>query len=132
MNSLDLLVPPNATNLLTRLNRFTTQPSAPGDPVPIKTANNGSVSTWAVNGPKSEMLFVLIKVSRFWRWALVSAVLPIILCAMLGMLVFFQDPAIIGSRLSVLVTLFLALTAVQFVIWQFMPRSSYVSRVCTS
>lgn len=103
---------------------FSSQRSAEGDPSPL--APLGNQTSWLVNAGASQMIAVVIKVSRFWQWNLISGVLPILVCSILGLLVFFQDPSDLGARLSVVVTLFLALTAVQFVLAESMPRSSYV------
>jgi hypothetical protein len=48
------------------------------------------------------------------------------LCALLGFLVFFLDKEDLGDRLGIVVTLFLALTAVQFVLSETQPSASYV------
>jgi hypothetical protein len=118
------LVKANGASLLDRINYFSSQRSAEGDPSPL--APLGNQTSWLVNAGASQMIAVVIKVSRFWQWNLISGVLPILVCSILGLLVFFQDPSDLGARLSVVVTLFLALTAVQFVLAESMPRSSYV------
>ena len=104
---------------------FSSQRSAEGDPTPLAPLDNQT--SWLVNAEPIQSLVIIIKVSRFWQWNLISGVLPILVCSVLGLLVFFQDPSDLGARLSVVVTLFLALTAVQFVLAESMPRSSYVS-----
>ena len=48
------------------------------------------------------------------------------LCAILGLLVFFQDPGDLGGRISVIVTVFLAMTAIQFVLNDSTPQSTYI------
>ena len=104
---------------------FASQPSSGSDPLALTKGN----ATFVGVIPPSQAVMFKIKVTRFWQWNLVSGVLPILVCAILGQLVFFQDPADLGSRLSVIVTLFLALTAVQFVLSDVTPQSSYV-RIC--
>ncbi len=54
------------------------------------------------------------------------SVLPIVLCAYLGFIIFVLDKAELASRLQVIVTLFLSLTAVQFVVATRQPYSSYI------
>eukprot|EP00890_Picochlorum_soloecismus_P005017 jgi/Picsp_1/5516/NSC_02875-R1_ligand-gated ion channel len=106
------LVKTNGASLLDRISYFSSQKSAEGDLSPL--APNKNQTSWFVNAEPMQMVAIVIKVSRFWQWNLISGVLPIL------------DPSDLGARLSVVVTLFLALTAVQFVLSESMPRSSYV------
>ena len=61
-------------------------------------------------GVEDEIIAVLVTVQRFWRPALINAVLPVVLVFFLGMLVFFTDENDLSTRLEVVVALFLALT----------------------
>ena len=61
-------------------------------------------------GVEDQILAVLLTVKRFWRPALINAVLPVILVFFLGMLIFFTDEGDLSIRLEVIVALFLALT----------------------
>ena len=97
-----------------------------------------------------QMVFFIMRVGRFWQWNLVYVawtrpsparppahserarpfarygVLPVLLCAILGLLVFFQDPGDLGGRIGVIVTVFLAMTAIQFVLNDSTPQSTYI------
>lgn len=107
------------------LQKYATQQSAPSDPSPF---NPASGEIWMAQQDKYKIQTVIfsIRVTRFWQWNLVYGVLPVLLCAILGLLVFFQDPGDLGGRISVIVTVFLALTAIQFVLNDSTPQSSYV------
>lgn len=61
------------------------------------------------------------------RYQLLNSVLPVVLCALLGFIIFFLEMSELASRLEIIATLFLALTAVQFVLVDNTPASSYVS-----
>lgn len=50
-----------------------------------------------------------------------------LLCAILSFIVFLLDKKDLPTRLEVVITLFLSLTAVQFVLVDKTPASSYVS-----
>lgn len=111
--------------LLERIQKFATQQSASSDPMPL---NPSSGEVWMAKQDKYRVQTVIfsVRVTRFWQWNLVYGVLPVLLCAILGLLVFFQDPGDLGGRISVIVTVFLALTAIQFVLNESTPQSSYV------
>eukprot|EP00889_Picochlorum_renovo_P007699 jgi/Picre1/34729/NNA_002195.t1 len=111
--------------LLERIQKHATQQSAPSDPNPF---NPASGEVWMAQQDKYKIQTVIfsIRVTRFWRWNLVYGVLPVLLCAILGLLVFFQDAGDLGGRISVIVTVFLALTAIQFVLNDSTPQSSYI------
>lgn len=118
---------------------------------------NGSVSQPpnVYNGVNDKMLAILITIERFYRPAIINAILPVALVFCLGeieslfclqepgyrfvfsvpfislpptaaMLTFFADERELLARLEVTVTLFLALTAVQFVLSESLPTSSYI------
>ena len=112
--------------LLERLNKYSTQESAPNDPTPFNPSEDASTN-WARNSKyRREKIFFTLEVSRFWQWNLVYGVLPVLLCAILGLLIFFQDPGDLGGRFSVIVTVFLALAAIQFVLNDSTPQSTYI------
>lgn len=103
---------------------YSTQKSAPGDPSPLAPTSNES--SWMSGKANQQKLVMVITVTRFWQWNLVTGVLPVVICLVLGLLVFFMDASDLAGRLSVVVTLFLALTAIQFVLAGETPQSSYV------
>ncbi|GAB4822985.1 hypothetical protein N2152v2_010031 [Parachlorella kessleri] len=119
--------------------------SDPGDPAPLNPAPGtfNCSGTWAddeessqngepqlcnvYSGSQEQIFAVYIEIQRFWRYYLLNSVLPVILCAVLASIIFFLDITDLAPRLEVTVTLFLSLTAVQFVLGDSMPASSYVS-----
>lgn len=112
-------------SLVERIQYFATTQSAAGDFAPFNAAN--ASENWAREQKyERQTLFFIIRVSRFWQWNLVYGVLPVLLCAILGLLVFFQDPGDLGGRISVIVTVFLAMTAIQFVLNESTPQSTYI------
>jgi len=113
--------------LVDRIQRYATSKSDDGDRAPFNPREGSNSSSWARDAKYSrEALFFIIRVSRFWQWNLVYGVLPVLLCAILGLLVFFQDPGDLGGRISVIVTVFLAMTAIQFVLNDSTPQSTYI------
>lgn len=116
----------NGPPLLYRMRRYSTSKSVEGDVAPFNPRDENTTN-WATE-PKfnRQSLFFIIRVSRFWQWNLVYGVLPVLLCAILGLLVFFQDPGDLGGRISVIVTVFLAMTAIQFVLNESTPQSTYI------
>ena len=56
-------------------------------------------------GVEDEILAVLVTVQRFWRPALINAVLPVILVFFLGMLIFITGRALQHCRVPVCATL---------------------------
>eukprot|EP00208_Stichococcus_sp_RCC1054_P003666 CAMPEP_0206136454 /NCGR_PEP_ID=MMETSP1473-20131121/1693_1 /ASSEMBLY_ACC=CAM_ASM_001109 /TAXON_ID=1461547 /ORGANISM="Stichococcus sp, Strain RCC1054" /LENGTH=632 /DNA_ID=CAMNT_0053529003 /DNA_START=68 /DNA_END=1963 /DNA_ORIENTATION=+ len=73
-------------------------------------------------------LLMIIQATRYYDYWLVNSIIPIILSTSLAFFVFLLPPEDLEKRLTLLVTLFLALTALQFVIGTGLPASSYVLR----
>lgn len=115
--------------LVDRIRSFATVESASDDPAPfapVELDENG-FNTWVTKQNFArQSAFFIMRVERFWQWNLVYGVLPVLLCAILGLLVFFQDPGDLGGRISVIVTVFLAMTAIQFVLNDSTPQSTYI------
>ena len=124
-------------------------PSDPGDPLPLSTPDNTtSIRAFAdlneqlsdvyITGGHGSSVIALptrpaltrsrscAPVERFWRFHLINSVLPVTLVAFLGLMIFALDHRDMGLRLEIIVTLFLSLTAVQFVLADRTPTSSYV------
>lgn len=112
--------------LVDRMRRYATSKSAEGDVAPFNPRDPNTESWGKEQKYERQSLFFIIRVSRFWQWNLVYGVLPVLLCAILGLLVFFQDPGDLGGRISVIVTVFLAMTAIQFVLNESTPQSTYI------
>jgi hypothetical protein len=110
-------------------------PPAVNDPVPLFTTATDANGVRYVTGlqevfesrlnPGNSVL-IIIKVSRYSSFFVVNNLVPIILSTALGFFVFLLDVEEMEKRLGLLVTLFLALTALQFVISTNLPNSSYV------
>ncbi|KAI3429737.1 hypothetical protein D9Q98_010052 [Chlorella vulgaris] len=109
--------------------------SDPDDPMPLAPVNSNQTGgvvgedgepVNVYTGIPDQLLAVNLRVERFWRSSLINAVLPVVLVFTLGMIVFFTDERSLETRLEIVVTLFLALTAVQFVVVGRIPTSSYV------
>ncbi|KAI7836836.1 hypothetical protein COHA_009337 [Chlorella ohadii] len=114
---------------------FSDLKSAGGDPMPLAPADTNSSGGYTnadgrpanvYTGVTDQLLAVLIEVERFWRPALINSVLPVVLVFCLAVFVFFTEPTELATRLEMIVALFLALTAVQFVLSDSLPTSSYV------
>ncbi|KAL4422476.1 hypothetical protein ABPG75_008673 [Micractinium tetrahymenae] len=109
--------------------------SNPGDPMPLAPVNDnwtaGAVDrdgnpANVYSGVTDQLLAVLITIERFWKPSLINSVLPVVLVFLLGMFIFVCEEDDLTTRIEIVVTLFLALTAVQFVLIGSVPTSSYV------
>eukprot|EP00887_Chlorella_sp_A99_P007090 scaffold2.g7090.t1 len=97
----------------------TTRPSSPGDPLPLgdgraavlRSSLPGTSS--AAGGRPVRMLFVKLRVARYWQYHLVTAIVPLLLLAWVSFIVLFLPRRDLAARLGVIVTLFLALAAMQ-------------------
>ncbi|PRW60468.1 ligand-gated ion channel [Chlorella sorokiniana] len=114
---------------------FSDLKSDAADPMPLAPASTNSSGGYTnaygqpanvYSGVNDQLLAVLIEVERFWRPALINSVLPVVLVFCLAVFVFFTEPTELATRLEMIVALFLALTAVQFVLSDSLPTSSYV------
>lgn len=54
-----------------------------------------------LQGNVEQVFSIAIRVRRFWSYHFLYSVLPIVLCAWLGFIVFFLDKADLASRLQV-------------------------------
>eukprot|EP01026_Neomeris_dumetosa_P037016 TRINITY_DN299_c0_g2_i6.p1 TRINITY_DN299_c0_g2~~TRINITY_DN299_c0_g2_i6.p1 ORF type:complete len:566 (+),score=40.63 TRINITY_DN299_c0_g2_i6:160-1857(+) len=75
---------------------------------------------------QSEQIIITIEIQRVWLFYFVNLILPVCLNTYLACIVYFLDRGNMETRLTILVTLFLSLTAIQFVINSYLPNSSYV------
>lgn len=74
-----------------------------------------------------QLCFFSITVSRLSNTLIASSVLPVAFISILSFVVFFTAPTELDLRLGTEVTLFLALTAVQFVFRGILPTTSYLT-----
>ncbi|CAI5474281.1 unnamed protein product [Closterium sp. Yama58-4] len=72
-------------------------------------------------------LLIVIRVQRIWHYYLFLFLLPTFLAVALSWTSFCMSPAHLELRVGTGVTLFLALTSHQFVIFDTLPHSSYVT-----
>lgn len=110
--------------LLCRFSTWSTLKSDPNDPLPLVGVNSTNIP---LGTSIEKWLAVTILVEKFTSSSILNAVLPITICAFLGLCVFFVGIRDLYSRLEMIVVLFLALTAIQFVLSDDQPNSSYVS-----
>jgi hypothetical protein len=109
--------------------------SAPGDPAPL-SPNNSPAALAARGGAPAPPRFggdlgvvdltISIGVTRLWSYFALNAILPVVICTSIAFLAFWVHPADLSTRLSLVVGLFLALVAIQYVIEGDLPRASYV------
>lgn len=98
--------------------------SAPGDPYPVYPAQPVA---WSFKNNSAAYGFnIIIEVHRISSFYIINSILPICLNVWLALLVFAIDPNDISGRLGIVVTLFLALTAIQFVVGSYIPSSSTI------
>lgn len=102
-------------------------PSNPNDPWPVKPVKDSKMkmpfinSLWVGDG-----FFVVIQVTRISLFYIVNSIIPIILIGWLSLFVFAISPKHLDTRLGLLVTLVLALTAIQYVLAAVLPASTTV------
>lgn len=118
------------THSLTHLSHVSTHtknavtPSNPNDPVPVHPPFNTDfrfISYLWTTG-----FTIIIDVSRISLYFILMAVLPVILNVWLALLVFSISPKHLDTRLGIIVTLFLSLTALMLVVANSLPQSSYI------
>lgn len=64
--------------------------------------------------------------ATYFGW---NTIFPVVVIVLVSLLTYFIDPKMIELRLSSIIALILALTALQFVIQEFLPDSSYLTPV---
>lgn len=113
------------TDLASWFDQFSDRRSAASDPLPMAPGPNNT-NRGLLQGVLDQRIGILITIERFWKPSLVNTVLPVVLVFMLGMFLFFTDESHLDVRLEGVIALFLALTAVQFVVSGTIPTSSYL------
>lgn len=98
--------------------------SAPGDPAPLVPAPGAGPAF----GTKLSVVQVRVGiiVQRLSLFYSLSAIVPIILIVVMCLLTHILDPDMLETRLTVVVTLILSLTALQIVFEGDLPKSSYI------
>ncbi|PSC69798.1 ligand-gated ion channel [Micractinium conductrix] len=99
-------------------------PSDPDDPWPLNPADPNAPAfrgfLWQ-NGME-----IYIEVDRISSYYLIIAVVPVYINTCLALLVFSVNPRHLDTRLGIVVTLFLSLTALQFILAAGLPSSTTV------
>lgn len=72
---------------------------------------------------------ITITVKRYATYFGWNTIFPVVVIVICSLLTYFIDPKMIELRLSSIIALILALTALQFVIQEFLPDSSYLTPV---
>jgi len=100
--------------------------SAASDPNPI----TGMPGREGFLGQAQRVGFdIHINITRLWRYYVLNMIVPILLLAALSLVTYVVPPESLDGRIALNLTIFLALTALQFVINDQLPRSSYPSAV---
>ncbi|GAB4823255.1 hypothetical protein N2152v2_010301 [Parachlorella kessleri] len=99
--------------------------SAPGDPLPLAAAEGSQGGFDVVSTTSNHTGFnIVIVARRVSVYYLITALLPIILNVYLSLLVSAVHPKHLGTRLGVIVTFFLTLTAVLYSVSGSIPEAS--------
>eukprot|EP00884_Botryococcus_braunii_P017545 jgi/Botrbrau1/4474/Bobra.0220s0008.1 len=98
--------------------------SLPDDPAPLLGGEGNPNPNFNVGTVVDVQIRLLI--TRLSNYFSLGTILPVLVCTSLSFLTFFIQPEQIDTRLQLVVTLFLALVAIQFVVEQELPRASYV------
>mmetsp|Transcript_3172 Transcript_3172/g.11503 ORF Transcript_3172/g.11503 Transcript_3172/m.11503 type:complete len:469 (-) Transcript_3172:567-1973(-) len=72
---------------------------------------------------------VVIHIHRLWRYYLLNIIVPIFLLVVLSMVCYIMPATSLDARLALSITLFLSLTALQLVVNDQLPRSSYPTAI---
>ncbi|KAF8055655.1 hypothetical protein HT031_006677 [Scenedesmus sp. PABB004] len=103
-------------------------PVSPDDPSPQSAVN--ATPAQLANSVVPPLYFCVtkihIKVQRLWTYYLFVAILPVLFLVWVAHVTFFMGPTRLNDRVSVLITLMLALVALQWVINENLPDSSYL------
>ncbi len=106
--------------------RFGT-PSNPNDPAPI--VDYAAPDEGNENGYEIVSFDVVVTISRKWRYYVLNMIVPILLLVCLSLVTYMIPADSLDTRISLNVTLFLSLTALQFIINAELPKSSNPSAV---
>jgi len=100
--------------------------SVPQDPKPI----TGIPGRPGYLGQAERVSFdIYIRIDRFWKYYVLNMIVPILLLVALSLITYIIPAESLDARIALNVTLFLSLTALQFVINDQLPKSSYPSAV---
>ena len=99
--------------------------SSPSDPYPLHPADN-SIYPRFDNILWREGFTIVIQIDRISLYYVFTAIIPIALNVWLALLVFSVAPKHLDTRLGIVVTLFLSLTALMMVVADGLPRSSTI------
>ena len=102
-----------------------TSPSNPNDPFPIHPVDANSTNRF-VSYLWRKGFSLIITVHRVSLYFVLTAIIPIALNVWLALLVFSVAPKHLDTRLGIIVTLFLSLTALMLVVGGSLPQSSIV------
>lgn len=99
--------------------------SDPNDPLPIHPIMPNAADIF--RPPLWDEGFVIfIQVDRIYVYYILTAIFPIALNVWLALLVFSVSPKHLDTRLGIIVTLFLSLTALMLVMGDILPKSSVI------
>lgn len=99
--------------------------SNPNDPLPIHPENPDTLDIF--RAPLwNEGFVIYIQVDRIYIYFILTAIIPIALNVWLALLVFSVSPKHLDTRLGIIVTLFLSLTALMLVVGDVLPKSSVI------
>jgi hypothetical protein len=99
--------------------------SQPNDPLPIHPINDNAIDIF--RPPLWDQGFVIfIQIDRIYVYFILTAIVPIALNVWLALLVFSVSPKHLDTRLGIIVTLFLSLTALMLVVGDVLPQSSVI------
>ncbi|KAG7670060.1 hypothetical protein NADE_006303 [Nannochloris sp. 'desiccata'] len=99
--------------------------SNPNDPLPIHPTDPNAPDIF--RPPLWDQGFVIfIQIDRIYIYYILTAIVPIALNVWLALLVFSVSPKHLDTRLGIIVTLFLSLTALMLVLGGGLPKSSVI------
>ncbi|PRW32538.1 ligand-gated ion channel [Chlorella sorokiniana] len=109
------------------------QQSNPADPLGLTTTDAPflrALMPGVVQPPLQQedmwQMTIKIRITRFYGYHLLNTVLPVVILGLLCFIVFSLERRDLSDRLGIVVTLFLSMAAVQFVIQEGQPASSYI------
>ncbi len=104
-------------------------PSHESDPLPIAAVTEAKKSKNVMNSRVQLEFDIEIEVKRYWVTPFLTVIVPVLLLVALTFVSYFIHPSQFDSRVTMHVTVFLSMTALQFVISDKLPSSSYATGV---
>lgn len=126
VNALSLVIV-DTKNSTTKDTRLLTV-SNPYDPCPLSPTNESVVTKEPFKTVLTDStgFYIVIEISRISSYYVLNAIIPVVLTVWLSFFVFAISPKHVDSRIGLIFTLFIALSALQYVLLSMLPASTTI------